>query len=479
MQFSSQIANEIAVNDNIVPLPTPTTLQPTPKRAKRQTASQTASGKPVAYFQYRGRKWRIFKRRAHTAEELAQRLAGPAWTLYFEHEGKRNLWSLKFGDQVEAVREAKAKIDAYYDHRHDTIAKALAPRQVTGTFAQIFAGINKLAIDASVDSRGGYVWGTRYMLRLAAGVAPDVSVDHLSVSLLNGEYGLKMFDEARRRIATAASQAAGNKIRVTVASAWCNMHSLFSDCAVRSMERELQIYCPSTLPEFLRAKKTAKFRNAGQKQFAAPDAALLRRTFRQWLRIGRTPGYVLAGKTLTENERRNMFIAAGLAFSCGLRKGENCQIRGRHIVQDVAGIPRLSARDDVKVKNKSAEIHVRPLDPFWRLLWRVIRDNGWTVKPDEFLLTSRPDEDFETDRTIVPFELVSSWLRGLGWKLTKTNHALRDCAASFVTMKFGLTRAKLFCRHSSVKTTESHYGRFVNDDTMDNANSLKWLQWAK
>lgn len=479
MQVSSQIANNNAENINIIPLEVPVTLQPTPKSASRKAASKTASGRPVGSFQYRGKVWRIFKRRAHTAEEIAKRLAGPPWYLCFEHDKERQSWSLKFGDQVEAVREAKAKIDAYFDGRRNEIARALLPSAVSGTFGQIFEGINKLAIDASDDSRKGYVWGTRYMLRLGAGVAADAPVDNLSVSVLHSEFGLKMFDTARKRIAAVPCQADANRLRVTVAAAWCNMHSLFSESAVRSMERELQVHLPDTLTAFLRSKKAAKFKSAKSQQFASPDASLLRRTFRQWLRIGRQPGYVLDGRPLADHERRNLFMAAGIAISCGLRKGEISQMRGRHITRDVAGTPRLSTRDDVAVKNHSADIHVRPINPFWALMWRIAQDNGWTVKPDEYLLVSRPGEDYETDRTEVPFALVSTWLTGLGWQLAKKTHALRDCAASFITMKFGLDRAKIFCRHSSVKTTERHYGRFVNDEVMDNPNSMKWLKWAK
>jgi hypothetical protein len=45
-------------------------------------------------------------------------------------------------------------------------------------------------------------------------------------------------------------------------------------------------------------------------------------------------------------------------------------------------------------------------------------------------------------------------------------------------MKFGLERAKLFCRHSTLATTESHYSNFVSEDKLDNPKSLRWLRWA-
>jgi hypothetical protein len=84
----------------------------------------------------------------------------------------------------------------------------------------------------------------------------------------------------------------------------------------------------------------------------------------------------------------------------------------------------------------------------------------------------------KSDREVWPFFHVSAWLRRLGWTMQKSNHALRDCAASHVTMRFGLERAKIFCRHSTLATTEAHYSHFVSEDKMDNPHRLAWLRWA-
>jgi integrase len=393
------------------------------------------------------------------------------------------------------VAEAKLKLDLHFAGREAELRASMSrPDQAAcSTFAELLPLVNNLTITAGTKARAGYLWGARYVLRLAL----EAELEKLSLSILTADTGKKFFARATVERAKLASQTDQNKFARNVAGAWSACCALFSPAAVGSM-KDLGLTVPASVVEFRKSGKVKQW-SAPAADYSPPADAVLRRTFRQWLKLGRTPGYSVIGGTansrkknepgaLNETARRNMFIAAGLMIACGLRKSEVTQIRWSHFIVE-GGNPRLVAAD-VQVKNHTGKISVRPLDPFWRLLHRAIARNGWAGQPDDLVLTSRPRESQQRgglryavgghcDATYWPFYHVGKWLRALGWNLQKTNHALRDCACSYVTMKYGLERAKLFARHKHLATTESHYGRFVREDIMDNPESLNWLNWAK
>jgi hypothetical protein len=156
-----------------------------------------------------------------------------------------------------------------------------------------------------------------------------------------------------------------------------------------------------------------------------------------------------------------IFTAVGLALACGLRLGEIEKARWAWW-QTSNGRPLL-ADGSVNVKNHSGALAVRPLDPFWTILNRTIDRHGWRSDPAEYCLAG----DCASDREFWCQHVLSKWLRWLGWRTQKAAHALRDLSASYVTMKFGLDRARIFCRHGQVATTAVHYSTFIDEDMMD------------
>lgn len=444
----------------------------------------------------------MFKRRALSASEVAQHSPGPPWQLYFEAKGRRHLWSLKFADKRSAIAEAKLKLDLYYDGREEDLRKTMqrGDKPRCSTFADVWAVLPRLSIDADDSTRQTYQWGARRTFALALGLANLEDVDRLSLSVLDGAHGELVFSKAKLASGAISNQSEEALFRRNVVYAFQFTRSLFSPMAVRSMQRDFNLALPDTIEEFRKSRKAARFKAPAATNFAAPDATLLRRTFRAWLKLGklgqactvtnwepyarrRNPDDL---QRLPDICRRNMFLSIGLMASCGLRKNEVAQIRWRHLGLDAEGRPRLVATD-IKVKKGSGELSVRPLDPFWSLMWRVIQRNHWQGAADDYVLAERSEAPQDgavhhrgggCDRTYWPFYHVSCWLRGLGWAMQKTNHALRDLAASLVTMKFGLERAKIFARHENIATTESHYGRFVSERDMDDTSRLRWLKWA-
>lgn len=458
-------------------------------------------GYPSRHFDYAGRSWRLYKR-SHN----------PRAPWYFEATLDDEKWgpkSLKTATWALAVEDAKLAVDALRSRRRELmeIAFGRRARQViapaSSTFGELFARVEQLDMLAESAHRRNYVWGARKFFAFALGI-PEDQVAVQALTLVNGQTGEQFFTRALAHAGTLPDQLAQIKFKRQCVGWFTNTKALFAADAVRSLPAlGLIAPNPGDVAAF-RASKPKRFKVSKASEFIAPSQTVLRATFRQWLKLGRTPGYAVRGgggnsrrkhelQPLNETARRNLFIAIGYMLACGLRKAEVAQLRDRHVTRDSHGVPRLVARD-IKVKNKSATLEVKPLNPFWHILQKTIDRNGWRGGPDDYVLVSRdkvpssilhPQSSLvysvggHCDRTYWPFYHVGKWLRELGWRLQKTNHALRDCAGSLVTMKFGLDRAKIFCRHATRATTESHYSRFVDEDLMDNPKRLAWLSWAK
>lgn len=487
------------------------------------TARQRAAARPASilsqpklydsrHFDYLNQSWLLFKR-SHGAKAK--------W--YFKcHVGNvRERKSLGTANWALAVTEAKLIIDALLHARmtgrRDALDVALGRAKKTNavpdtsTFAELFAVVERLDMLADSRSRSTYVWGARKFLAFSLGCSEaDAGVQPLGI--LDGAFGTAAFARAIAHAATLPDQAAQIKFRRQFQGWFANLKALFAPDAVRSMPALGITPPPLEALEAFRKSKPKRFKVSKAAEFIAPSPAVLRETFRQWIKLGairRHPVYYVRGgsanskkrnalQPLHETARRNMFIAIGYMLACGLRKAEAAQIRERHVTRDGHGVPRLVA-DGIKVKNKTGKLEVKPLNPFWHILQKTIDRNGWRFSPDgppspdDYVLTERAQVDGHSarspglvfkrggpcDRTYWPFYHIGKWLRDLGWRLQKTNHALRDAAASYVTMKFGLDRAKIFCRHATRATTESHYSGFVDEDLMDNPKRLAWLSWAK
>lgn len=446
--------------------------------------AQAAPKLPHADFRYRGRLWPLSKPSLDP---------DAAWQIALNDRGRRVRRSLGFATLKESQVRARALVDEF-------LAGILAPVAPVAPgcskFADLFAAVDRLDMVADARSRATYVWGAHKFFAFALD-RPDVPT--LSLEVVNGETGAQFWTRALAHAGSLASQADQQKFKRQARGWFGCCKALFAADAVKSFPAGGLVGPELASIAAFRASKPKRFKVA-RAGFTAPANAVLRATFRQWLQLGRTPGYAVLGgagnarkkhelQPLHETARRNMFIAIGLMLACGVRKGEVLQLRWRHLTHDAEGVPRLIARD-IQVKKGTGQLEVKPLEPFWSLLRRGIERNGWQGAPDDFILAQRPQtagvhgglvfrHGGHCDRTYWPFYHVGKWLRSLGWNLQKTNHALRDCAASFVTMKWGLDRAKLFCRHETRATTEANYSRFVREDLMDNPKSLAWLRWAK
>jgi integrase len=126
----------------------------------------------------------------------------------------------------------------------------------------------------------------------------------------------------------------------------------------------------------------------------------------------------------------------------------------------------------ITVKNQTGQISVPPIDPFWKLLNRRIAREGWRGDKGDFVLTGH-----KTDRTENIFRKIGEWLRALGWKTEKTNHALRAYSGCQVAMKYDIYRAQSWLRHRSVTTTQGDYGHFIRSHVF-RPEKIR-VRWAK
>lgn len=430
----------------------------------------------VRMLVYKGRRWRLFKR----SEALDAR-----WHIVLQREGIREPHTLRTSSVTHAEAEAKVIIDRWLDG-------FLRPRRnaQASTIREVVAVVPHLPIAASQKCRDSYVWSLRWVLRLALG--NDASVDELRADVLSKDTARRFFDQVTAR-ANQLEQAQRNTWLRTATTFWSNACALFAPRPLDAMRTTCKLQLPA-LDDWRQGRKlflTEKV--ASGSSFERPDDETIRKMFVEWVRLARTPGYVVPlatrhGPVLSDTDRRNMFIAIGLALSCGLRASEFKKARwGWFSIEK--GRPLLSA-GQVNVKNKSGSLRVRPLDPFWTILNRTIDRNAWRGAADEFCLASRTQERIvgrsnafhrggKCDRLYWPTYLVGKWLRGLGFRMQKTNHCLRDLSASYITMRWGLERARIFCRHGQQATTQAHYGRFLDEDVMDDEKALGWLTWAK
>src|ERR1041385_1868970 len=102
-------------SDKIIRLEAGNQPEPTGTERNHKPASRTAS-RPTEYFKYRGREWRIFKRKNDPDAN---------WNFYFEAKKQRYLFSLGSSSKQYAIAEAKLKIDLHFEKREADLRRSM------------------------------------------------------------------------------------------------------------------------------------------------------------------------------------------------------------------------------------------------------------------------------------------------------------------------------------------------------------------
>lgn len=277
------------------------------------------------------------------------------------------------------------------------------------------------------------------------------------------------FTAVTARANSEVQQTAGASYKRSANSTWAKAKSLFTPrCLAHYADHGVTIDASLVL-----AGELAKFSSRSLPKIAynPPADTILEATLKAW-------------QDLTD---RNLFLAIGHELAFGLRIGEMSQARWSWWTAR-AGYPVLDNLDEaVTVKNQTGLIQVRALDPWYTIMKTRIEVHHWRPPQTPDPKSQTPDASSQTQPYIIEgsdayrtdgiYRAVSDWLRQLGWRTKKTNHALRAYAGSQVAMKFGIYEAQMWLRHSTVKVTEQHYTHFVSKFKPADLDTLP-AKWA-
>jgi integrase len=194
--------------------------------------------------------------------------------------------------------------------------------------------------------------------------------------------------------------------------------------------------------------------------YRIPDDALLRRTFE--------------ALESSKETHRDRYVAIWLALGFGLRKSEAAAVRagwfllinGRlHL--ELRGVIQPGTPGRESTATKSGE--VAPRIPVANGAWSHLEPFVTALAPQSHVLAPNGTPTYRVDAL---FDEISAWLRGLGWETDKAFHEFRALAGCWVAMNDGLLVARDWLRHSSVTTTERHYGRYVRTSVTDRPVSV-------
>lgn len=419
-----------ASTGKVIPLPS----EPQTNQGANQERTKL---EPRREIHYRGERWILVKRgqgdlaKWYLRKTLKRIRARPFHECLFESELSR------------ATVAAKIKIDAILDGNWKVHRATL---QRGGRDDDLSTVNHFLARYKQLESQLGIRAETHRrnvnLLKMICRQAHGESYGPAPLSIISGKLARAWIGQ-RMAVADAEVTERGraSKLR-TLKSEFSQVRAMFAPW-ILAMMRDAGLRLPD-FAEFVGALKERKLKV--EACYYPPAADMIERTLRAWIKL----------------EDRNMFLAAGLALACGLRKNEISQVTAAMLTRDDHG-PVLRFEGRAKARARGGNFSVRPIDPFWRIMLRRARQQGW-FKPGEG--AQRVLIGSETEMADGAFNKVSAWLRGLGWDTQKTNHALRAYAGSLVIWRQqSIYAGSSWLRHESVTTTERHYRYFLKEIT--------------
>ena len=362
-------------------------------------------------------------------------------------QGRQILRNTGYTTAADARRFGAALKKALAEGRLEDVAGS-ALRRDPGivTLGQVVAAFEAAPGDWTPHTRRGYVGGLRTVVETALGTSP--AWDSRPVTVLDGElvYRYKQAisgvqaDDARR---TQLQRSANTLLR--------SARALFSP----HLLEHYRIVAGLRLPDLSEFRQAPGFRGVAKEDYRIPSDDLVRATLAD-----------LEASRFTHPDR---YAAVWLALGFGLRKSEAAAVRAGWFVR-LNGRIHLELREVVQpgtpgqtsTATKSGAIN--PRIPVANGAWEHLVTIVELLPPDRHVLAPAGTDTYRADAL---FDEISGWLRGLGWETQKAFHEFRALAGCWVAMRDGLLVARDWLRHSSVTTTERHYGRYVRTCVTD------------
>jgi integrase len=370
------------------------------------------------------------------------------WYLRLTLEGRRQTLCLRTNlldstpDSLGAEAKARAAIREATQGRWSAFISAIRPQRPRSTVADLIRIYLASAVEASPKSRKQNSQALLQFFR-----TQPSTINHqpstITTDQINGALAASWFTGDTPE----PSQRAAASHKRTRNSRAVQVRSLFTPRALLAY-KHAAIELPH-LADFLLGLKAHRYK-VPRTDYHPPADTIITATLAGWPRLD-----------------RDEFLAIGLALAFGLRLGEVLQARWDWLTV-ISGQPFLDAK--AQVKNRTGEIRVAALDPYYTTLVTRARAQEWITAPHDPILSTINHQS--------TFRSISAWLRGLGWETIKTIHALRAYAGSQVAMRFGIWQASNWLRHSSVQVTEAHYLSFVTAHQVITPESVG-VDWAK
>ena len=431
----------------------------------------TTAALPTAHFNFEGRTYRLYKK--HPS-------ADAHWYFVQERQGQRHRVCLhtphlgKPSDPTSAIAKARQAIVALRNDTYLTYLAALSGRTAPAapeccTIEQLLYTYENCRIPQGANDTTRH-HNARDLRNLIYSLAPNGGEGRSKTALQQpSSYLDPAFVRAYLRHLesklTTLDQLAARRAQRTAFSLLAHAASIVAPhVCLHLADAGLK------LPDFtaFRVAVAAATRRAGKlaEEYRPPSDQTIHETVADWPHLP-----------------RNEYLAVGLALTCGLRAGEIAQARWDWFTE-VHGRPFLRAT--AKVKNSTGRIEVQPIDPWFAQMMTRARIEGWQIPSlaptgeegqnqvaSSFILTGG-----DTERTDHVFRRVSGWLRALGWRTQKTNHALRALAGSMVLKSYDLYTASVFLRHSNVQVTKDHYAYFLRPESISQPPLIR-VEWAR
>lgn len=370
----------------------------------------------------------------------------------FECRGKGYLRCLDTNDSVKAQAAAK-KIAAEIKEavRTDQLKRLDGTKirqTVSALVSKLIETYTAAPVDASKSTRLQNCHALKAILKAVYQVEDPTT---LPCSQVNGHAVRKWFELAKAKVEAETEQGMQLSLKVSANSRMNQASGLFTAKAMAAY-KDAGIYTDA-FQEFYKSGDIYEFSKLPKKNYNPPSDLILKATLDAWEKL----------------DDRDLFLAIGHELSFGLRAGELGQAKWSWWTVR-SGYPVLDGR--AEVKNGSAIVQVRALDPFFTIMKVKAESRDWRGQPDDYIIRGST-----TARTDDIFRRVSDWLRNLGWQTNKTNHALRAYSGSQIAMKFGIYEAQTWLRHSSVNVTESNYSHFVKTFKPEDPDKLP-VKWA-